>query len=143
MELVTQREDYDSISWSTRLHLARKYHQLMEALEPYASGDTGEVQAGLVAVYLRTAQQLGALFDTGKRPHEVVEQGVPAVKVQAMLQEQLERFNASLEAAVAQAVQRGRDEVLLELRERERLSLEAGRDEVRRSLQVTRLRLGG
>lgn len=135
MELVTTREDYDSISWSTRMFVAREMHLLLQELKPYVDGSLGEVAAGHVQAFVRVAHELAALFEGHKRPFEEKEAGIPAARVEQMLADQEARFELQLEQAVRTA------EAAVELRVRaevaavERLSLEQGRDAVLRQLQ--------
>lgn len=140
MDVVKQSKDFDSISWSTRMHLSQQMYELMELLHPYMDGSMGDVSPAMVNVYLKAAQQLGHLWDATKRPFEEKQVGIPEARVQRMLQEQQELHEKQLQAAVIEATQRGRDEVLAVARERERLSLEQGRDAVRRHLGAVAVR---
>lgn len=142
MDLVTQREDYDSISWNTRLFLSKRMYQLMEQLEPYVDGSLGDVQPGHVQAYVKVAHELGALFEAHRRPYEKPEaKGVPLERVQQLLQQQEEQFELRLQAAVAEAEVRTQQQLELEQAARERLSLEQGRLQVLQGLQATRQRL--
>lgn len=143
MELVTQREEYDNISWNVRMHLAGRMRELMEQLQPYVDGSLGDVAPGHVQAYVRVAHELGALFQAHSRPYEKPEEkGIPAAKVAAMLQQLQEQHVKELDAAVEAAEVRTREQVQLELAARERLSLEAGRDAVLRQLQQVASRQG-
>lgn len=142
MDLVSQRQDFDGISWNTRLQLSQKYVWLMEQLVPYVDGSMGEVTASMVQAWLTAARDMGRLWDVSKRPYEKPEvKGVAPEKVQALLREQEERFSRLLDAAVAEAVVRTEERLRLEVELRERLSLEQGRDAVLRVLGETRGRV--
>lgn len=140
MDLV-KRDDYDSISWNTRMHLASKMHELMEQLQPYVDGSFGDVQPGHVQAYVRVAHELGALFQAHSRPYEKPEdKGVPAAKVQQMLETLAEQHEKQLQAAVAEAEVRTREQLQLELQAKERLSLEQGRSQILTALQQVSVR---
>jgi hypothetical protein len=141
MDLVTTRQDYDGISWSTRMHLAQRMGWLMELLEPYLDGSFGDVQPGMVQAYVKVAHELGSLFESHKRPYEKPEaRGIPVERVQQLLAEQEQKFTSMLEAAVSQAREDEREQLRLEQAARERLSLEQGRDAIRRQLEQVRTR---
>lgn len=142
MDLVSQRQDFDGISWNTRLMLSQKYAWIMEQLEPYVDGSMGEVTASMVQAWLTAARDMGNLWDVRKRPYEKPEaKGIAPEKVQQMLADLEERFARELEAAVTAAEVRTERRLQLEQEARERLSLEAGRDAVLRMLAETRARV--
>lgn len=109
MDLVTY-DDYDKISQEVRRYCAQKYLALAEALQPYVSGELGDITPGHATAYINLVKELGRLYQVQKPPRDP-EAMIPASKVQALLQAAEARIESAAAAAAAEAEARVRKEI--------------------------------
>lgn len=133
---------FDAASLRMRVQLTAELQEFKELLRPYVDGSFGEVLPGHGQLWLKAQHEIGLLWNAHKPPHRPESKGVPVAKVQQLLSEQRERLEGEFEVAVAAAVAAAQEAVRAELQQRERVSLERGRQQVLEQLQATRLRLG-
>lgn len=124
MDLVTY-DDYDKISEQVRRYCAQRYVQLADQLQPYVSGELGDILPGHATAYITCLKELGRLYGTHKPPRDP-EAMIPASKVQALLQ----AAEARIEQAVAEAVAATEIQVRAELAARSDLDMELARTQV-------------
>lgn len=109
MDLVTY-DDYDKISQEVRRYCAQKYLALAEALQPYISGELGDITPGHATAYINLIKELGRLYKVQAPPRDP-EAMIPASKVQQLLQEAALTAERAVQAAVADTEARIRREI--------------------------------
>lgn len=99
-----QRDAYEGIAWQTRGFLSEKLGALITSLEPYTDGTQGDVNASLVAVYVKALHELGALYGLQKPLRAVTAAPVlPEPEAAVSLDEGQQQLRVAVEAAVAAA----------------------------------------
>lgn len=109
MDLITY-DDYDKISEQVRRYCAQRYAQLADTLQPYVSGDMGDILPGHATAYITCLKELGRLYGAQKPPRDP-EAMIPASKVQALLEAATARQDQAVAEAVAAAEARVRGEL--------------------------------
>lgn len=104
--------DYDVIGDQVRRFCAEKLYDLEKGLRPLVDGTFGEVLPGHLAGYLATIRQLGKLYQVEKPPRDLANL-IPAVKVQEILARMREQHELEVAAAVAEAENKVRAELML------------------------------
>lgn len=104
--------NYDDISDSVRRFVAERLYELEKSLRPLVDGTFGEVLPGHLAAYLAALRQLGKLYQAEKPPRDL-EETIPRSKVQEILAGREAAHQAALSAAVSEAENRIRAELML------------------------------
>lgn len=146
-------QDYDQVSDNVRIFSAQRLTELIRTVQPHVAEALSDPQGlhdlepgrilahvALTKLQITLIKELGALYRVTAEPRKDEEQSIPAVKVEAMLQQAQDAAEARIAAAVEAAAVEARRQVLQELSLREQLSLEAARTRVAASLQRLRER---
>lgn len=148
MDLVHTPQDYDQVSENVRIFSAQRFTELIRTLQPHVAEaladpdglhdmEPGRILAHVALTKLQVTliKELGALYRVQQEPRRDEEQSIPASRVEAMLLQAQEAAEARIAAAVAEAAEQARRDVLEQLSQREQLSLEQARTRVAASLE--------
>lgn len=144
MDLLPVNQDYDAISDNVRDFSAKRLYELIEGMRPFISEalsdpgglfdtEPGRIQAHTAMIKLQVGmiKELGALYRVTYRPEPPeTEPSIPASKVEALLAEAAVRMQEAVEAAAVEAA----EQVRIQERRREQLSLEAAKQRVTSAL---------
>ena len=93
-EDVRQRDAYEAISWEARGEVSNRLREFIEALEPEATGASGEITVGIASVYLKALHELADLWGVRRPLRPVTPLPVPAEPEAVAVKTEAERLAA-------------------------------------------------